>query len=59
MSDQQIFMTKNNKCLVECELSEKDMKQMLMFLIKYFADRDYVGIKKGNEIYHFNVEKIL
>lgn len=51
-------ITSENKIMVECPLSEKDMKEMLMFLIKYFSDRDYVGLKKENEVYHFNVEKL-
>ena len=51
-------ITNENKIMVEYPLSEKEMKEMLMFLIKYFHERDYVGLKKDNEIYHFNIEKL-
>lgn len=51
-------ITNENKIMVEYPLSEKEMKEMLIFLIKYFHERDYVGLKKDNEIYHFNIEKL-
>ena len=51
-------ITNDSKIMLEHNLSEKEMKEMLIFLIKYFNEKNYVGLEKDNEVYHFNVEKL-
>lgn len=51
-------MKKSGKVIFEITPSEQELKTSLMKLIEYFSRKDIVAIKKGNKIYHFNVETL-
>ena len=58
MKENKITTVDEGKLIVEYKMNEQDMKEILMFLIKYFTNKGLVGLQRENQIYHFNHETI-